>query len=977
MFKRDGKPSLFGVAPGCDFPAELVSGLLNRYKQRPPEELARVQLVVNTERMKRRVHTIFADQGALLCPNVCLVTELAFGAATGVQKAVSPLRRRLELTQLIAKLLDQQPDLAARGALYDLADSLATLMDEMHGEDVAPSRISSLDVSDQSGHWARSLEFIQIVDRYFDDTNEFLDKEARQRIVIETLIASWQESAPRNPIILAGSTGSRGATHKLMRSIAELANGAVILPGFDFDMPAEVWSGMDDALMAEDHPQFRFHRLLKSFDLNCKDVLKWGVNAPPCPERNTLVSLALRPAPVTDQWMSEGKNLPSLQTACKNVSLIEAPSSRAEAGAIALRLREAVETGQTAALITPDRVLTRQVTSALSQWKIEPDDSAGTPLVLSAPGRFLRHISALMGKKLTSEALLTLLKHPLTNTGSGLRGDHLRMTRELELKLRKYGPPHPNSENLRVWASSLKDQDGAIEWAEWIIDCLFGLSVVRAQSLTEQLGLHLRIAEKLANGPAPCQKSELWEKKAGLKALEAVEGLVSEAQYGGTFAPQDYADLFRSVLDKEVVRDPIQPHPNIMIWGTLEARVQGADLVILAGLNEGVWPESPKPDPWLNRKMRDDAGLLLPERRIGLSAHDFQQAVCAPEVWLTRSIRSSESETVPSRWVNRMVNLLDGLPNTGGKEALGEMRMRGNTYLDLIKTLETPAVKANSAPRPSPQPPVHARPKKLSVTQIKTLIRDPYAVYARHILRLRPLDPLRQVASAPLRGTVLHSIFEKVVHDIPLSDLTSDTLMQVADEILETEVPWPAAQRIWRGKLGRLADWFVATEHVRQSKAKPLHFEKRGEIKLDRLDFTLSGIADRIDIASNGQAVIYDYKTTPPTPKVQQLFDKQLLLEAMMLERGAFNGVDADSVVRASYIGVGSKPKELDANMDETAMTDVWANLHKLIESYVAPDQGFTSRRATSFETHYGDYDHLARFGEWEESDTPNREAVE
>ncbi|MEY8119182.1 double-strand break repair protein AddB [Falsihalocynthiibacter sp. BN13B15] len=970
------KPNIYGIAPGCDFPAVLVHGLLDRYRDKPPEELARVQLVVNTERMKRRVVSLFAAQGAILCPKIGLVTDLAFGAAAGIEKAVSPLRRRLELTQLIAQLLDQQPDLAARDALYDLADSLATLMDEMHGEGVEPCRISSLDVSDQSGHWARSLEFIGIVDRYFDNTTEPLDKEARQRLVIEALISSWQDNPPKNPIILAGSTGSRGATHKLMRAIAELPNGAVVLPGFDFDMPAEVWSGLDDALTAEDHPQYRFHHLLQSFEVTSDSVSQWSLTPAPSPERNALISLALRPAPVTDQWMSEGKHLPSLASACENVTLVEASSSREEAGAIALRLREAVDKGQKAALITPDRVLTRQVTAALSQWKIEPDDSAGTPLALSAPGRFLRHISALMGQKLTSEALLTLLKHPLTNTGSGQRGAHLKLTRELELKLRRFGPPHPHADDLQLWASTLKGDENASLWAEWIIGCLFELSSVGTRSLSEQLDFHLAIAERLANGPAPQHQSQLWLKKAGESAHQTVETLKSEAGYGGDFAPRDYVDLFRSVLDKEVVRDPIQPHPNIMIWGTLEARVQGADLVILAGLNEGVWPETPKPDPWLNRKMRADAGLLLPERRIGLSAHDFQQAVCAPEVWITRSIRSSESETVPSRWVNRLVNLLDGLPKTGGKEALDQMRRRGNTYLALFKALETPEKRIESAKRPCPQPPVHARPKKLSVTQIKTLIRDPYAVYARHVLRLKPLDPLRQVASAPLRGTVLHSIFEAVVRDIPLSKLNTASLMAVADKILEAEVPWPAAQRIWRGKLGRLAEWFVATEHDRQSKATPTYFEKRGELRLDRLDFTLSGIADRIDVAPDGRAVIYDYKTTPPTAKVEHLFDKQLLLEATMLERGAFLGVAENSVQRASYIGIGSSPEERDAKLEETSTTDIWAELHTLIESYFAPDQGYTSRRATSVVAHYGDYDHLARFGEWEESDAPNREVV-
>jgi double-strand break repair protein AddB len=975
MFKPAGTPNIYGLAAGCDFPAELVNGLLDHYQDAPPEALSRVHLVVNTQRMKRRVTTLFSQRGPLLLPKISLLTGLTLGPAADIPAAVSPLRRRLELTQLIAQLLDQQPDLAARGALYDLADSLATLMDEMQGEGVPPAKIKALDVSDQSGHWARSLEFIHIVDRYFGDSTEALDKEARQRLVIEALTASWEQNAPRNPIILAGSTGSRGATLQLMQAVSKLEFGAVVLPGFDFDMPQEVWAGLDDARTAEDHPQYRFHHLLKSLDATARDVTPWTATPPPSPERNALISLALRPAPITDQWMSEGPSLPSLHAACAKVSLIEASSTRAEAGAIALRLREAVEAGQTAALITPDRILTRQVTAAISQWNIEPDDSAGAPLALSAPGRFLRHIAALIGQRLSSEVLLTLLKHPLTNTGSGQRGPHMKLTRDLELKLRKHGPPHPNPDDLLTWAKSLKSPD-ATAWADWINDCLFPLSEIAHLPLGDHLSQHIAIAERLADGPTPCEQSQLWQKAAGKEAESAVQSLRTEAIYGGILAPTDYADLFRAVLDKEVVRDPIQPHPNIMMWGTLEARVQGADLVILAGLNEGVWPEAPKPDPWLNRKMRFDAGLLLPERRIGLSAHDFQQAACAPEVWLTRAIRNAESETVPSRWINRMMNLLDGLPDQGGKTALQDMRSRGDLYLDMFRTLETPINAVPPAMRPSPQPPALARPKRLSVTRIKTLIRDPYAIYAQYILQLKPLDPLRQEASAPLRGTVLHSIFETVVRDVPISELTHQRLMQVADDILEREVPWPAAQRIWRARLARLADWFVATEQVRQDRCTPKYFEESGELRLDRLDFVLSGIVDRIDVSEDGRAVIYDYKTTPPSAKVEKLFDKQLLLETAMLERGAFQKLPALSVMRASYIGIGSSPTERDAPLDKTPSDEIWSDLHSLIEKYSLAEQGYTSRRATSVVAHYGTYDHLARFGEWEESDIPNAEAV-
>ena len=301
------------------------------------------------------------------------------------------------------------------------------------------------------------------------------------------------------------------------------------------------------------------------------------------------------------------------------------------------------------------------------------------------------------------------------------------------------------------------------------------------------------------------------------------------------------------------MRDRDAPHPDILIWGTLEARVQGADLVILGGLNEGSWPEMPSPDPWLNRKMRHDAGLLLPERRIGLSAHDFQQAIAAPEVWLTRSIRSDNAQTVPSRWLSRALNLLEGLPDQGGPDAVRRMRAKGAEWIRKTELLETP-VRQEPVSRPSPRPPVDLRPKQLSVTEIKRLIRDPYAIYARHVLKLRPLDSLMQAPDALLRGIVTHDILEtfiKGLHDDP-NGLTEEVLMTLADAVLARCVPWPEMRVLWKARLSRAAGWFVATEKDRRAQALPEAFERKGAARLEDLGFTLTVQADRIDRDADG-----------------------------------------------------------------------------------------------------------------------------
>jgi ATP-dependent helicase/nuclease subunit B len=975
MFDATDKARVFGLPPGADFPKALVKGLMARHAGQPPEALARVQLIVNTRRMARRIRDLFDGGPALLLPRIGLVTDLGDHAdLAAIFPAVSPLRRRLEIAQLVSRLLDSQPDIAPRASLYDLSDSLANLLDEMQGEGVSPEVIRQLDITDQSGHWARAQQFLGIVQQFFDGTTEAPDREARQRRVIEALIARWAQTPPQHPVIVAGSTGSRGTTRLLMSAVARLPQGAIILPGYDFDMPARSWSDLNEALTAEDHPQFRFRLLMRDLDLSPADIGLWSDTPAPCPPRNAMMSLALRPAPVTDQWLSEGPGLQDVAGAVEKITLVEAPSLRAEAMAIALRLRQAAEEGITAALITPDRMLTRQVTAALDRWEILPDDSAGTPLNLSPPGRFLRHVAALFQHRLTAEALIILLGHPLTHSGAE-RGSHLRLTRELELSIRRNGPPFPDAVQLRSWASARKQADAG-DWIEWVIGCFVDQTAPDDAPLKDRLLAHLTLAERIAQGTTGMGSGKLWEEKAGREARRIIDMLQQAAGYGGTMNATDYADLFGAILSGAEVRDRDAPHPHILIWGTLEARVQGADLVILGGLNEGSWPDMPSPDPWLNRRMRHDAGLLLPERRIGLSAHDFQQAIAAPEVWLTRSIRSDDAQTVASRWLNRMMNLLEGLPEKGGPEALKGMRARGGLWLNRVSQLETP-VRQAPAMRPSPRPPVALRPRQLSVTEIKRLIRDPYAIYARHVLGLRPLDSLMQAPDALLRGIVTHDVLEsfiKGVRDDPDS-LTETRLMELADRVLAQKVPWPDMRVLWKARLGRAASWFVASEQERRAAALPILFEHKGSAQLPELGFTLTVQADRIDQDDTGALHIYDYKTgSVPSKDEQRFFDKQLLLEAAMAERGAFDGLDPAPVAKAAYIGLGSARKEQLAPLDEEPADKVWKAFETLIRAYFSPAQGYTARRAMFKEGDKGDYDQLARFGEWDATQDPTPE---
>lgn len=970
MFEPSDTPRIFALPPGVDFSAGLVEGLKARWPADNPLAAPQTEVYLNTRRSARKLRDLFDIGPATLLPRIkTLDAFFSTGSVAGEDRDIAPLRKRLEIARLVQALIEQSPDLAPQSAAFDLAESLVALFDEAAGEGVDPADILSLDLTDQSGHWARAQQFLSLVSGYFETAGagqEDLNRQAAHKLVL-----AWQTCPPEHPVLIAGSTGSRGTTHLMMEAVARLPQGAIILPGFDFDMPDSAWKSLLKEGVGEDHPQYRALALMNSLGVRREQVLPWSDCHIPAPSRNRLLSLALRPAPVTDQWRKDQTPADDIARACENVTLLEAQDSRLEAGAIALGMRAAVEDGKTVALVTPDRQLTRRVSVALSRWGIEADDSAGRPLHLSAPGRFLRQIASLFGRKPEASDLLAILKHPLVATGAQDRGLHLLHTRELELWIRRKGMPYPTIEDLQIWAAQLKTDD-ARAWVSWIFDAISDLPDMQVGSVEIYIQTLLQSCETLCGGVGCEGSGELWENIAGREARKVTDQLVAAADAGGHHSAQEFSALLLSLLQAGELRSAVTPDSRVMIWGTLEARVQTADIVILGGLNEGVWPGQPAPDPWLNRKMRKDLGLLLPERRTGLAAHDFQQAAGAAEIWLTRSIRDASAETVPSRWLNRLVNLLTGLTEKDGPVLLDQMRTRGTQWTRLLQDWDCALPVCDPEPRPSPRPPVDQRPKELPVTAIQKLIRDPYAIYARYILNLRPLRPIQQSADAPLRGTVIHEILQQFIEN---GDLSEGAFFATVDQVLESEAPWPAAQRMWRAKLLRVSDWFLETERLRQTIAAPHLFEEKGRVTLENPDFTLTCRTDRIDRREDGQIRIFDYKTgSPPSKDQQKHFDKQLPLQAAMAERGAFKTLGNVPILDVAYIGLGSSPVFAPVQLEDPSTDEIWDQFCQLIDAWMRPERGYLSRRAIEGQRFDGDYDHLARYGEWDTTSAPVEE---
>ena len=980
MFKKSTDPHLFGLPPGVDFPKELVAGLRRKMAERSPEKMAEIDLYVNSSRMKQRVKNLLTESGALILPRILTLDELNLDIRfSHIKASLNPLGLRLELSQLIAKLIELEPDMGSSSATFNLAHSLANLIEEMHDEGVNTQSILDLNLETHSEYWNRNKKFFKLIDQNYD-LQSLISVKQRQRLIIEDLEIKWAKEPPQNPIIIAGSTGSRGTTQKFIKLVAKLPQGAIIFPGVDFEMPEKAWKALKSSSKlqtpVEDHPQYRLKTLLKKLQLKLSQVEKWTNKPPHSHTRNQLISLALRPAPVTDDWLEEGPKLLSLSAATKNITILEAPSERSEALSIAIRIRKAIEDGISCSVITPNRDLARKISAALKHWDIEADDGTGLPLSLSVSGRLFRKTSKLMSKKINAEAFVTLLKHPLICFQD--RSSHLKFTRKFELSLLRGKPKFPSKSSILEWAGALKEDDGSFEWVHWLFECLNKLANVKSQDLSKHIELHTKITWDLVSGPKALNIDDLFLKNDTIKMLEVINNLKEAAVFGGVMDPHKYADLIYHILSLNSVHNPITPRSDVRIWGTQEARVTDAGLVILAGLNENMWPSMPSPDPWLSRQMRHQAGLPLPERIIGLSAHDFQQAVASEEVWLTRSIRDSETETVPSRWLNRLSNLLIGLTHLE-KSILEEMKSRGQYWLLLSDAFETPKALQEPAKRPSPQPPVHTRPKKLSVTRIEKLIRDPYSIYARYVLNLKQLQPLVGSSNASLRGQAIHAVLEKFINSTRelWPDNPQKLLKIISDEILESFSPSTTAKLIWMNRIEKFSTEFILTETIRRTSAKPFRVEERGEIKLGDLNFTLTGIFDRIDESVNGDLIIYDYKTGEiPSESKQKYFDKQIQLLALILKHGGVTDLKNKSIREAFYIGLGSKLKNQKILLEENALVEAWNNLSILISSYNNRSRGYSARRAV-FETRWeGDYDHLARLGEWDHTDDINPEIV-
>ncbi len=990
-------PRVYAIAAHRGFADALVAGLIPRYGDREVG-LARLTLLLPSQRAARTITEalIRVSGGGMLLPRLVVVGDLDLDDALGtlfdpiddtvedIPPAAEPTRRWLRLAEHLRTV---NGDAAPRGtALLRQARALAQTLDRLVVEGIAPTQLLAEDVigivGDQSAHWQRSSAAFLKVCAYWQAElaqRGEVDAPTRRNRLLDQAARGWTQSPPAHAIVAAGVTSASPAIARLLRVVAGLPQGAVILPDLDLALDDEVWDllgragmpeapgeppfGRDDAVT---HPQYHLKLLLHRMGIARDEVRPWhraGLGAAP-PARSRAISSLFLPPLACARWV----DLPEPQRRLAGVRLMTSEHPGAEAAAIAILIREALEQPERrVALVTPDRGLAGRVVAQLRRWQIDADDSAGRPLPQTAAGRVLLLLAEVMGETAAPVPLIALLSHPLVHADDG-RPAWLEQVRELDLALR--GPrPAPGLAALRKLANlTLKNpppgKDAALQrpalaaWWGGVEPILTPLMPAADEApLADLIDRLVTAAEALCG-------DGIWARADGRALAGFVENLRDTARDVGTLLlPQELGALLRAEMDMIAVRPPWGGHPRLAIYGLLEARMSRADLVICAGLTEGSWPGAPAPDPLLPPAVLRHLGVPGADFRIGLAAHDLAGAMGAPEVVLSWARRDEAGPVIPSRFVLRVTAML-------GAELADKHRERDAQMLAVALADAPPAP---AYPRPQPRPSAAQRQVDISATGLDRLRSDPYQFYANAILRLSALDGLDAEPSAALKGSAAHDILDRW-HK---SGGGPADLRIIAREVLDGMSAHPLMRALWRPRLLAALDWIGAeVASLRGEGRQIVETECQGEMQFDGV--RVHGRADRIDRLADGTLAIIDYKTgMPPSARmVEAGFSLQLGTLGLIAQAGGFPKI-AGEPRRFEYWSLARKKDQfgywtepiLEGKKKSGVLRDEFLAitadfLREAIDAWIKGDTPFTARLNLDIGG-YNDYDQLMRLEEW------------
>lgn len=1016
-----GRNTIFSIAPHAPFLPTLVARILDGTLPGMGADasafgLADLTIIVPTSRARAALADAFLAQsnGSVLLPDIRTFGEqpedeepfLPPFEAAALPPAIGVLSSRVILAQLVQRWIETQekmPFSQANGAgfasppspaeILALADSLADLISECHTEGISIAQIKTLVPDDLAGNWQQSLSFLSLVLEVWPamlaERGE-VDASAQRNLRLARQAAAARFVYGDRPVIAAGSTGSIPATASLLKAIADLPNGALVLPGVDTTIRADGHLDLTNAKNApHGHPQFGMAQLLTR--LNATHTIVHELAPPDGADRTQVLRRALALPKDTANWsaLRVDDADATLEAACDGVSICVARTQEEEARAIALAARQALQDRQTVAIVSPDRNLTRRIAAELARFDVIVDDSAGAPLFQSRIGRLARQVLAVAASALAPIDLIALLHNRFVTLGRA-RSDIAHLTDLLEMAVLRGQRPAPGMAGLidtikancagnltharhRLSENEAQDLTTLITDLDAILAPLAALNqqagidtATVAAILNQTLDAVMAASDGSASTPEGYDSFKQW-----VGQMQTLSGL------GPRFAGRELVSIVQGLMAGFSVRSPSAGRNDIAMFGLLEARLQNADLMILAGLNEGIWPQPADPGPWLSRNMRLAAGLQPPERQQGQMAHDFEMAMGNKNVLISFAERVGTSPALPSRLVQRFEAYL-------GEQRAKVLRAKGRQWTDQARRIDFVG-KAQAALRPMPYPPAAIRPRALSVTEIETLIRSPYDLYAKHILKLKRLDALGDDPDIRERGTLVHDILATFVArgEDPTAPDAYDRLMAIADEVFVTLETVRERRAVWRRRLQKQAQGYLDFERSRHADIAGRHVERDGQWQFDIAGekFTLRGRADRLDQMKNGTLEIIDYKTgsVPKPVEMKDYVAPQLLVEAAIAHNGSFDGVASAPVSALTYIKLAAGPQAFELTqfalrdgMDIAGATDeLITRINRHVEAFLLRDNLPMTARIVPKpgQTYAGDYDHLSRMHEWTEID--------
>ncbi len=977
------RPSLYSIAFGDDLCDAAVSAIFDRVGQ-APLALIKATIFLPNNRAIRSMTEAFVRraQPGLLLPQMVAVGDLALDEAlapifdplnivSNIPAPIDPLHRLMLLAKLVKDSNAAQGQSINPNEALRLGRYLAEVIDELEIEQIRFGRFEEIEPSgDIAGHWQRSYaQLLRLVPEY-DAALLGLNRlgpAARRNLLLRQLADSFKVNQPDNLIVAAGISTAAPAIAYLLKVIATLPNSAVIFPAIDLGMTEEQWERLgpitaDDKpagtfVSHEMHPQFHLKLLLDRMGFR-RDEL--SLLAQGDPNLSEVISQIFSLPDDTESWrdLADGKKK------LANIKLLTAEDSAQEARAIAILVREALEVPQKRiAVVTPDREIAVRVSAQLKRWNINVDDSAGSPLVQSAPGSLFMALAQAMAGQFAPVFLLSVLKHPLVKSGEE-RLLWLGKVRILDVVLR--GPNSgigldAISNRIESWQADQIKKNKPVDpdfvaWWQSVQQELRPLNIGGLSGFGEILAAIQIVAEALTVGM-------VWRGEAGRQLSAYIEELNGQNLSDlGDIDREAIVAVLNELFDRQAVRPPYGGHPRVAIYGLLEARLQQADLMICAGLNEGSWPQLPQPDPWLAPRIRRELKLAGLERNIGLAAHDLATALGAEQVVLTRAKRDRSGPTVASRFLLRI------------QAFLGEQLLSEDQALAFARLLDAPSENLKTE-KPAPIPTMEQRANLvLSVTDFDRLMADPYAFYANKILGLSLMDPVDAEPSHAWRGSIVHDILERWAND---DGCNPDKLTERAEELLTNPAIHPALRALWQPRIAQGLRWVAEqTNALSKDGRQLLKAEVDGNTEIEGVK--IRGRADRIDRLSNGNLVIIDYKTgqAPANKKVNSGYALQLGLIGLMAENGGIKGVDG-TAGGFEYWSLGKNKEQFgniskpitDTPKDSKITTDkfvVFAHekAGEAIRLWIIGMKPFTAKLHPEYAP-YADYDQLMRYAEW------------